>query len=396
MIYLDHQSTTPVLPEVFEAMQPLFAAQFGNPSSLHSHGLRARDAMNIAREQIARLINAESPEEIIFTSGGTEATNAAVKGAAFANQRQGKHIVLSGIEHPAVLNSVEFLSKQGFTSTKVSPDREGRIAPDAVEAALQKDTILICVHHANHDIGTIQPIHEIGRIAAERGIPFFVDAVASGGWAAIDVQALGISLLSLAPHRFYGPKGIGVLYRNRRTRLESLIHGGIQEQGRRAGTENVPGIIGAGVAAELAQRKLDSRITHVATLQRQLWEELRARIPHIHLNGPEPGPNRLATNLNVSFEFIEGEGVALMADMQGLAVASGASCVSKSLKASAVLTAIGVPQALALGNIILSPGIHNTAAETTTAIEVLERVVKKLRGMSPSWEEFMRESGSKG
>ncbi len=392
MIYLDHQSTTPVLPEVFEAMQPFFAAQFGNPSSLHSHGLRARDAIGTAREQVAHLINAESPEEIIFTSGGTEATNTAVKGIAYAHQRQGKHIVVSAIEHPAVLNSVELLVRQGFTVTKVRVDREGRIAPSDVEAALQKDTILICMHHANHDIGTIEPIGEIGRVATERGIPFFVDAVASGGWAAIDVQALGISLLSLAPHRFYGPKGVGVLYRNRRTRLESLIHGGIQEEGRRAGTENVAGIVGAGVAAELAQRNLDSRVSHVATLQRLLWDGLRARIPHTYLNGPEPGPNRLATNLNVSFESIEGEGVTLMADMQGLALASGASCVSKSLKASAVLSAIGVSNPLALGNIILSPGIHNTEAEMTTAVEVLERVVKKLRGMSPAWEEFTRES----
>jgi cysteine desulfurase len=350
--------------------------------------LRARDALGKAREQVATLIHAESPDDIIFTSGGTEAANLAVKGAAFANQRRGNHLVVSTIEHPAVLRSVEFLEAHGFCASRVKVDSEGWVNPADVAAALTDKTILVCVHHVNHDIGTIEPIREIGQFVAERGIPLFVDATASGGWLPIDVQDLGASLLSLALHRFYGPKGVGVLYRHRRARLESLMHGGVQEGGRRAGTENVAGIVGAGVAAEIAGRDLARRAAHTAQLQRRLWDGLETRVPYVKLNGPAPGPKRISTNLNVSFEFVEGEGVALMADTQGLAVASGAACVSKALKVSPVLTAIGLDHSLAQGNIILSLGKDNTAEEMDAAVETLSRVVAKLRGMSPSWDQF--------
>jgi cysteine desulfurase len=389
-VYLDHQSTTPVLPEVFEAMRPFFMEAFGSPSSLHQHGLRARDALAKARQQIADLIHAESPEEVLFTSGGTESANLAVKGVAYASQRRGNHIVTSEIEHPAVLNSIEFLEKQGFTATRVKVEAEGQIDLEAVRAALTDKTILICVHHVNHDIGAIQPVRAIAERAQERGIPLFVDATASGGWLPVDAQALGANLLSLSPHRFYGPKGVGVLYRNRGARLSSFIHGGVQEAGRRAGTENVPAIVGAGVAAEMAKRELPGRLTHTARLQRRLWEGLQGNIPYVKLNGPEPGPERISTNLNVSFEFIEGEGVALMADLRGVAVASGTTCVSKALKVSHVLRAIGVDHALAQGAIIASLGQDNAEDEIDYALEVLGQVVTKLRGMSPMWDEFQR------
>jgi cysteine desulfurase len=388
-VYLDHQASTPVLPEVFEAMRPFFTARFGNPSSLHRLGMDARDALAASREQLAALVHAESPEEILFTSGGTEAANLAVKGVAYAGRRKGNHIVCSDIEHPAVLNSIEFLEKEGFTASRVKVDARGWVDPAAVRAALTEKTILLCVHHVNHDIGTIEPIREIGQLASERGIPFFVDAVASGGWLPIDVQVLGATLLSLAPHRFYGPKGVGVLYRSRRARLSGVQHGGVQEGGRRAGTENMAGIVGAGLAAEIAARQLSRRIASTTQLQKRLWEGLK-QIPYCRLNGPELGPDRLSTNLNISFEFIEGEGVALMADVQGLALASGASCVSKALKVSPVLKAIGLDHALAQGNILLSLGQENTEQEIEFAIRTLTGIVAKLRGMSPLWDEFQR------
>jgi len=298
--------------------------------------------------------------------------------------------VVSAIEHPSVLNSVEFLEKNGFVCTRVRVDAEGRVDPADVKAALTEKTILIAVHHVNHDIGTIEPIAEIGRIAAEAGVPLFVDASASGGWLPVDVQAMGAGLLSLSPHRFYGPKGVGILYRNRRARVVGMIHGGVQENGRRAGTENVPAIVGAGVAAEVAQSDLGNRIEHTARLQRRLWEGLRERVSYIRLNGPPLGPGRISTTLNISTEFIEGEGQLLLCDLQGIAVASGSSCVSKSLKVSHVLSAIGLDHALAQGNLIMSLGKDNTDADVDYVLETFPKVVQKLRGMSPLWDEFQR------
>jgi cysteine desulfurase len=389
-VYLDHQASTPLLPEVFEAMRPFFTDAFGSPSSLHQHGLRARDALARAREQVAAFIHAESPEDIIFTSDGTESANLAVKGVAYANQRRGNHIVVSAIEHPAVLGSVEFLEKQGFTSTKVAVDSCGRLDPEAVRAAVTDKTILIAVHHANHDIGAIEPVRAIAELAAERGIAFYADAEASAGWLPIDVQAMETTLLSFSPHKFYGPKGVGVLYRSKRARLASILHGGVQEGGRRAGVENVPAIVGAGVAAEIAARELEQRIARTSRLQRRLWEGLRGNVPYLKLNGPPPGPERLSTNLNLSVEFVEGEGLLLLLDTHGIAVASGTSCVSKALKISHVLAAIGLEHSLAQGSIILSLGANNTDADIDYFLEVFPRIVAKLRGMSPLWDEFER------
>ena len=389
-VYFDHQASTPVLPEVFEAMQPWFSESFGSASSLHRYGVHAREALERAREQVAALINAESPEDIIFTSGATESANLAVKGLAYANQRRGKHIVASAIEHPAVLNSIEFLKAQGFTATLVKVDREGFVEPKDVAESITDETVLVAMQHVNPDIGTIEPIHEIGELVAERGIPLFVDAAASGGWLPIDVQAMGAGLLSLAPHRFYGPKGVGVLYRNRRARLSPIIHGGVQEGGRRAGTENIPAIVGAGVAAEIAQRELSQRMRHTAALQRRLWDGLKASIERITLNGPEPGPRRISTNLNISTEFTEGEGQALMCDVNGIAVASGTNCVSKALKISHVLSAIGLEHSLAQANIILSLGQDNTEQDVDYFLATFPKIVAKLRSMSPTWEEFWK------
>jgi cysteine desulfurase len=387
-VYLDHQSATPVLPEVFDAMRPFFAETFGNPSSLHQYGLRAREAVAAARAQIAAFIQAESPEEIIFTSDGTESANLAVKGAAFASQRRGHHIVLSQTEHPAVIHSTEFLDKHGFTSTRVKVDRQGFIDPADVRAALTDKTILIAVHLVNHDIGTIEPIREISQVASREGIAFYVDAEAGAGWLPIHVKELGANLLSFSPHRFHGPKGVGVLYRNRRARLSSLLHGGGQENGWRAGIENVPAIVGAGVAAEIALRDGARWSAHCLRLQKRLWDGLRARIPCLQLNGPEPGPRRVPTNLNISTEFIEGESQVLLCDMHGIAVAGATGCVSKSLKISHVLSAIGLSDALAQGAVIMSPGKDNTEEEMDYVIETFAKIVGKLRGMSPTWNEF--------
>jgi cysteine desulfurase len=389
-IFLDHQAGTPLAPEVAEAMRPFFTEQFGNPSSLHGLGLTAREAVATAREQVASLINAASPDEILFTSGGTEAANLAVKGTAFAHERRGRHIVVSATEHPAVLNSVAFLESRGFASTRVPVDREGFVSPDAVRAALRDDTILVCVQHANHDIGTLEPVREIGNVAGERGIPLFVDATASGGWLPVDARAMGADLLSLSPHRFHGPKGVGVLYRSRRARLTPLHHGGDQESGLRAGTENVPGIVGAGAAAALAQRELPERVKRIRALQERLWAGLQREIPHLRLNGPVPGPRRSPVNLNVSLEFTEGEGLALMCDLQGLLIASGPSCVEKSKKIPPVLAAIGLPEPLAQASILLSPGRDNTPAEMDEAVRILAAAVARLREMSPAWDEFQR------
>ncbi|HEV7925561.1 MAG TPA: cysteine desulfurase family protein [Verrucomicrobiae bacterium] len=386
-VFLDHQSATPVLPEALEAMQPFFAGAFGNPSSPHQHGLRARDALEAARAQVANLINAAAPEEIIFTSDGTESANLAVKGTAWAQQRRGKHIVVSSIEHPAVLNSAAFLEKHGFTCARVGVDAQGFVDPERIRAAITDKTILIAVHLVNHEIGTLEPIPEIAAIAHEKGIPLYVDAEAAVGWLSADVQALGADLLSFSPHRFYGPKGVGVLYRHRRARMQPLLHGGDQEGGRRAGVENLPGIVGAGVAAEIAQRELPRRAAHCARLQKRLWDGLRASVPRLTLNGPEPGPHRSPVNLNISTEGTEGEGQLLLLDTRGIAVASGSACVTKSLRASHVLEAIGLEPALAQAAIILSLGQDNTDQDIDYVLETFPKIAAKLRSLSPSWKE---------
>lgn len=367
-------------------MRPYFSEWFGNCSSVHSLGLQARDALAEARERFAAFIHAESADEIIFTSGGTESANLAIKGVAYASQRRGNHIIVSETEHPAVLKSVEFLESQGFSCTRIPVDSQGFVRAEAVRDAITEKTILISVHHANHDIGTIEPIRAIADVAQERGIPLFVDAIASGGWCPIDVQALGATLLSLSPHRFYGPKGAGVLYRNRSARLQGIIQGGVQESGRRAGTENVPAVVGAGVAAKIADRELNSRMAHCANLQLALWNGLNSRLPEIRLVGPDLGGSRLPHTLNVCFAGTEGEGIALSCDLKGIAISSGPSCINKSAKISHVLTAVGVEQSLAKGSVMMSVGKDNTKEEIEHAVEVITKVVVHHRELSPTWK----------
>jgi cysteine desulfurase len=339
---------------------------------------------------MAALIGADSDEEIFFTSDGTESANLALKGAAYANERKGKHLVVSATEHPSVMNSVEFLEKQGWTCTRVGVNAVGVVNLDELRAAITPQTVLVAVHHVNHDIGTIQPMREVGKICAEKSVPLYVDCEASAGWLPVDVKDFGAALVSFSPHRFYGPKGVGVLYRNKKARLVSIIHGGVQEGGRRAGTENVPAIVGGGAAAEVALTELPQRMAHTAALQQRLWDGLKSQIKFIKLNGPEPGPLRVSTNINISTEFIEGEGQLLMLDHMGVAVASGSSCVSKSLKISHVLGAIGLDHALAQGNIIMTLGQGNSAEDVDYTVETFAKIVTKLRGMSPMWDEFER------
>ncbi len=386
-IYLDHLATTPLLPAAREAMLPFLGEQFGSAGSIHQWGLAARDAVGKAREQFAAFINAESPESIGFTSSGTEAVNLAIKGLAWHPRRKGSHIVCGAIEHPAVLGAIEFLKRDNITCTRVPVDHAGKLDPERVRAAMTEETFLLAAHAANYDIGTIQPLAELGRIAQDAGATFLVEANYAGGWLPLDVQALGIDLLTLATHRFYGPKGVGVLYRNRRTRLVPLIHGGVQEGGLRAGAENVAAIVGAGVAAKAATHELSERTRHVAEMQRRIWSGVQQSLEQVHLNGPEPGPDRLVTNLNISPAGTEGEGLMLMCDAQGIAIGSGTACTLKSLKSSPVLEAIGVSADLAKAAVLISPGKDTSPAEVDRFVAVFTKVVQRLRDMSPGWEE---------
>ena len=389
-VYLDHQAATPLLPEVLASMQPFLTTAFGNAGSLHQHGLQARDALEQAREQMATLIHAGSPEEILFTSDGTEAANLAIKGTAWSQHPRRTHLVSSTIEHPAVLGSLEFLERHSFSCARVRVDGEGFLDLEDLASALTDQTALLAVHLVNHDVGTLQRLARIAALASDRGVTLYVDAEAAAGWVPIDVEAMGIDLLSFSPHRFHGPKGVGVLYRNRRARLTSLIHGGVQEGGRRAGTENIPAIVGAGLAAEIAGRALPRRAGQAAALQRQLWDGLQARVPFLHLNGPPPGPDRSPAQLNFSTEFVEGEGLLLLLDTRGIAVASGTSCISKSIKMSPVLAALGLDPALGLGALQMSLGQDNTPEEIEYVLETFTAVVTKLRAMSPTWDEYER------
>ncbi len=384
MIYLDHLTTTPPLPEVVDAMQPWLHAQFGAPAALHQLGLEARDAIDESRTHLAKLVNAAEPEEILFTSSGTEAINHAVKGAALANRRFGSHILATGIEHPAVLGSIAWLKSQGFRSTQVGVDGQGHVDPGALAQAMTDETILVCLHHANPDLGTIQPVAEIAELTSERGIPLFVDATASGGWLPIDVQQLGADLLALAPHRFYGPKGAGVLYKNRRTRVENLIHGGMQENEFRAGTENVAAIVGAGVAAEDAEAALGQAAAHATGLQMRLLEGIHAAVEGVHLNGPKPGDGRLPHQLSLSTSGVEGEGQALMLDLRGVAITAGAACTTRSMRLPPALRAIGRDADLARGTTLWSIGRDTTEEEIDQAVEAFAAVTAKLRAMSPA------------
>ena len=382
-VYLDHAATTYVKPEVFEAMKPYFSEHFGNASSIYSLGRDSKKAVEESREKVAKAIGAE-PREIYFTGSGSEADNWALKGIAAAYKKKGNHIITSAIEHPAIMSSCKYLEGEGFEITYLSVDSDGLVSPEQVRNAIKENTILISIMFANNEIGTVQPIKEIGAIAKEKGVLFHTDAVQAVGNVKIDVKDLNIDLLSLSGHKFYGPKGIGALYIKKGVKISSFIHGGHQERGKRASTENVPAIIGLGKAMELATANLDEYNKKLIELREKTIEGLFAKVPYIRLNGHRH--NSLPGNVNISFEFIEGESLLLMLDMKGIYGSSGSACSSGSLDPSHVLLAIGLPHEIAHGSLRLTFGDENTQEDVDYILEVIPQMVTKLRDMSPLWE----------
>ena len=384
---MDHAATTPTDVEVVKAMEPYFILKYGNPNSIHSFGQEAREAVEEAREKIAHLIGA-NPLEIVFTAGGTEADNYAIKGIAWANQKKGNHIITSKIEHHAVLHSCQFLEKQGFKITYLPVDKYGLIDPEDVEKAITDTTILVTIMHANNEIGTIEPIKEICKVVKKAGICFHTDSVQTAGHIPIDVNDLGVDMLSMSGHKFYGPNGVGVLYLRKGTRIVTLIDGGAQEKNRRAGTENVAGIVGLGKAAELAEERLtQGKEKKILRLRDKLIKGIIDKIENVRLNGHPT--KRLPGNANFCFEFIEGESMLLSLDMEGVAASSGSACTSGSLKASHVLLAIGLPPEIAHGSLRLTLGEDNTEEEIDYVIDILPEIIEKLRALSPfkgNWE----------
>ncbi|NLX63890.1 MAG: cysteine desulfurase NifS [Clostridiaceae bacterium] len=388
IIYFDHAATTYVKPEVFEAMKPYFTEQYGNPSSIYSIGRSNRKAVEDARCSVAKSIGAAESSEIYFTGSGTESDNWAIKGAALALQKKGKHIITSNIEHPAVLATCEFLQKQGYDITYVKVNEEGLVNPDDVDKAIRPDTILVTIMMANNEIGTIQPIKEIAQVCKKHGVLFHTDAVQAAGNIPIDVKDLGVDLLSVSGHKFYGPKGTGMLYIRKGVKIESLIHGGHQERNRRAGTENVPGIVGFAKALELANENMEAHYKKLSSLRDKALKGIMERIPYVRVNGSME--KRLPGNLNLSFRFVEGESVLLMLDMKGIKASSGSACTSGSLDPSHVLLAIGLPHEIAHGSLRLSFGEINTEEEVDYLIDSLDEIISKLRNMSPLYEDFTK------
>ncbi|MDP4145116.1 MAG: cysteine desulfurase NifS [Bacillota bacterium] len=382
-IYLDYAATTYTKPEVLEEMIPYFTERFGNPSSVYSLSSHTKSAINISRERVAKAIGVEA-NEIYFTAGGSEADNWALKGIANANKNKGNHIITTKIEHHAILHACEYLGKNGFEITYLPVDQYGFVSLDDLKTAITENTILVSIMFANNEIGTIQPIREIGAFCKEKGIIFHTDAVQAVGNIEIDVNELNIDLLSLAAHKFYGPKGIGALYIRKGIKIDNLIHGGGQERARRAGTENVPGIVGLGKAIELAAAKIDENSARLKKLRDKLKDGL-LKIPHTRLNGPF-GDERLSGNVNVSFEFIEGESILLLLENLGICASSGSACASGSLDPSHVLLAIGLPHEIAHGSVRLSLGDGTTEEEIDYVLEVLPSIVDKLRKMSPLYD----------
>ena len=379
-IYLDYAATTPTHPEVVKAMLPYFTEEFGNPSSIHSYGQEAKGAMEEVRAKVADLIGARS-EEIVFTSGGTEADNFALKGVAFANESKGNHIITSSIEHHAVIETGKFLQRRGFKVTYLPVDEYGLVDPEDVRKAITGKTILISVMHANNEVGTVEPIAEIGKITKEAGIYFHTDAVQTVGHILVDVNELGVDLLSISAHKLYGPKGTGALYIRKGTKLVSFKHGGEQERRRRASTENVPGIVGFGKAAELAQQEMSEEAKRLTYLRNQLVSGLLERIDHTRLNGHPV--NRLPNNVNISVDYVEGESMLLNLDLEGICASTGSACSSSSLEPSHVLLAMGFSHEQAHGSLRFSLGKWTTEEEIGQVLDILPRIVAKLRAMSP-------------
>ena len=378
-IYLDNAATTAVSPEVLTAMLPYFTECYGNPSSIHSTGRDAHKAVDAARRQVAAAINAD-PSEIYFTAGGSESDNWAIKGTAFAKRDKGNHIITTAIEHHAVLHTCQWLEKQGFEVTYLPVDENGLVSVEDVEKAITDRTILISVMAANNEIGTIEPIAEIGALARSRGILFHTDAVQAVGAIPLDVKAMNIDMLSMSGHKFHGPKGIGALYIRKGVRLDTLIAGGAQERGKRAGTENLPGIVGIGKAIEIATRDMEANAERLTRLRDKLIQGILENIPDVRLNGHPT--RRLPNNVNVSVRYIEGEALLLRLDLAGIAGSSGSACTSGSLDPSHVLLAIGLPHEIAHGSLRLTLGTDTTEADIDEVLDKLPGIVKNLRDMS--------------
>ncbi len=378
-VYLDHNASTQVHPEVVAAMLPYFGERFGNPSSVHSFGREARDGLDTARETIARFLKA-GKDELLFTSGGTESDNLAVKGVAWASGSG--HIITSQIEHHAVLHTCQALEAQGFRVTYLPVDEFGMVDPDDVTRAVRPDTILITVMHANSEVGTIQPVAEIGRIARERGIPFHVDAIQTLGKVPIDLDAFGINLLSFSGHKIYGPKGVAGLYIRKKTKMVAVQHGGDHERRRRAGTENVPGIVGFGKAVEIRAREMEAEGARLMAQRDRLWAGISAQVPEVRLNGHPT--RRLPGTLNVSFRHVESESIVLGLDLKGVAVSAGSACTSGNVEPSHVLVAMGVPLDWAVGAVRASLGRENSPEDIDYVLQVLPPLVERLRRLSPA------------
>lgn len=386
-IYLDYAATTPMHPEVLEAMTPFLTENFGNPSSLYTLGRNARGAIEDARDRIAAFIGADS-REIVFTSGGTEADNFAIKGVAYANEKKGNHIITTPIEHHAVLGPCHFLQKQGFEVTYLPVDEHGMIDPADVEKAITDNTVLISVMHANNEVGTIEPIEEISRITREKGVYLHTDAVQTFGHIPLQVDKLGVDLLSASAHKLYGPKGIGALFVKRGTRMVPFMHGGSQENNRRGGTHNVAGIIGFAKAVEIAEKEMESEAKRLTELRDYLIHSIIEKIPNVRLNGHPT--KRLPNNTSVCLVGAEGEAILLSLDMEGISSSSGSACTSGTLDPSHVLLAMGVPAEVAHSSLRLTTGKYTTKEEIDYVLEVLPPIVERLRAMSPldaSWGE---------
>ena len=387
-IYFDNAATTKVREEVFNEMRPFLESQYGNPSSIYTIARESKISMEKAREQVAKALGAE-PMEIYFTGSGTEADNWAIKSIAESKKPKGNHIITTNIEHHAVLHTCEYLEKNGYEVTYLPVNEEGLVTAEQVKDAIKDETILISIMFANNEIGTIMPIKEIGKIAKEKGILLHTDAVQAVGHVPIDVNALNIDLLTLSAHKLYGPKGVGALYARKGIVLRPFIHGGAQERGRRAGTENVAGIVGLGKAIELMGEEMEEEMTRLTALRNRAIDGLTSKIPYCRLNGDRD--SRLPGNLNLSFEFIEGESMLLLLDMKGIAASSGSACTSGSLDPSHVLLAIGLPHEKAHGSLRISLGRYNTKEEIEYLIETLPPIVERLREMSPLYEDFLNK-----
>jgi len=393
-IYLDHNATTALDPEVLEAMLPFLRSGFGNASSAHADGRQARAAVDEARSQVAELIGAQ-PREIVFTSGGTEADNHALRGVLeLARVPEGgtPHLIVSAVEHPAVLAVAQHLEKQGVRVTYVAVDPQARVDPDAVRAALTDETVLVSVMLANNEVGTIQPVQEIAAIARARGILVHTDAVQAAGRLPVDVQELGVDLLSISGHKIYGPKGIGALYIRRGTRIAPLLHGGHQERRRRGGTENVPGIVGMGVACRLARERLATIPDRERELRDRLEAGIRQQVPHVRFNGHPT--ERLPNTLNLGFNFVEGEALLMNLDFEGIAISTGSACSSGDLEPSHVLMAMQIPVEEAHGSLRFSLGKETTSEQIDRTIAAVVRVVERVRALSPMYADFKRQQAA--